>query len=83
MTTDYLSILITLFGTGNIFLLSLILIVAVFGAINGVRGEIMKFFIFMLLIGLSFLATAFVTTLTIVAFCFYYGKKIYKGVKRE
>jgi hypothetical protein len=43
----------------------------------------MKFFIFMMLIGLSFLTTSFVTIITIVAFCFYYGKKIYKGVKRE
>lgn len=81
--SDYLSILITLFGTGNIFMLSLILFFAIYGAINGVRGEIMKFFVFIVLIGLSFLTTVFVTTLTIVAFCFYYGKKIYKGVKRE
>jgi len=83
MTTDYLSILITLFGTGNIFLLSLVLIVAVFGAINGVRGEIMKFFLFIMIVGLSFLTTTFIKIVTLIIFCFYYGKKIYKGVKRE
>ncbi len=81
--SDYMAILTTLFGGGNIFMLSLILFFAIYGAINGVRGEIMKFFVFIALIGLSFLTTVFVTTLTVVAFCFYYGKKIYKGVKRE
>jgi hypothetical protein len=83
MTTDYMAILVSLFGTGNVFLLSFVLFVAIYGAINGVRGEIMKFFIFMLLIGLSFLTTTFVTTLTVVTFCFYYGKKIYKGIQKS
>jgi len=81
--SDYIAILVTLFGSGNMLLLSLVLFFAVYGALNGIRGEILKFFMFMMLIGLSFLTTPFVITLIIVIFCFYYGKKIYKGVKRE
>jgi hypothetical protein len=81
--SDYMQILISLFGSGNILLLSLVLFFAVYGALNGIRGEMLKFFMFIMLIGLSFLTTTFVTTLIIVVFCFYYGKKIYKGVKRE
>ncbi len=81
--TDYISILIPLFGSGNIMLLSFILGVVLVGAINGIRGEIMKFFIFISVIGLTFLTTKFVTILTVLAFSFYYGKKIYKGIKRE
>jgi hypothetical protein len=81
--SDYMEILIALFGSGNMLLLSLVLFFAVYGALNGIRGEILKFFMFIMLIGLSFLTTTFVTTLIIVVFCFYYGKKIYKGVKRE
>jgi hypothetical protein len=81
--SDYMAILIALFGSGNMLLLSLVLFFAVYGALNGIRGEILKFFMFIMLIGLSFLTTTFVTTLIIVVFCFYYGKKIYKGVKRE
>ena len=80
---DYLVPVITLFGSGNVFLLSFVLFVAIFGAINGIRGEIMKFYIFILIIGLSFLTTTFVTIVTVLIFCFYYGKKIYKGIQRQ
>jgi len=81
--TEYTSILVALFGSGNIFLLSFIVGCAVFGAINGIRGEILKFFCFIAIIGLTFLTTKFVTLVTILAFSFYYGKKIYKGIKRQ
>jgi len=81
--TDYLAIITPLFGSGNVFLLTFILGCAMFAAINGVRGEIMKFFIFIAILGLTFLTTKFVTIVTILIFCFYYGKKIYKGIKRE
>jgi hypothetical protein len=79
---DYMSILTALFGTGNVFLLSFILGCAVFGAIKGIRGEVLKMFIFLAIIGLSFLTTKFVTIVTILIFSFYYGKKIYKGIQR-
>lgn len=81
--TDYLSVLVSLFGSGNVLLLSLVLVIAVFGAINGIRGEILKFFLFIMIVGLSFLTTTFITIVTLIIFCFYYGKKIYKGIKRE
>jgi len=81
--TEYTSILVALFGSGNIFLLSFIVGCAVFGAIHGIRGEILKFFCFIAIIGLTFLTTKFVTLVTILAFSFYYGKKIYKGIKRQ
>lgn len=80
--SDYLSILTSLFGSGNVFILSMVLIVTIFGAIQGVRGEILKFFLFLFIIGLSFSTTTFVTICAILIFCFYYGKKIYKGVQR-
>ena len=80
---DYLALLIPLFGSGNIFLLTFILGCVLFGALNGVRGEIMKFVILVAVIGLSFLTTKFVTIVTVLIFCFYYGKKIYKGVQRQ
>lgn len=80
---DYTAVLVSLFGSGNILLLSLILACAVFGAIKGVRGEMLKFFLFVVIIGLSFLTTKFVTIISVIAFCFYYGKKIYKGIKRD
>lgn len=81
--TDYLGTVVSIFGSGNTFLLSMILMVAVYGAINGVRGEILKFFIFMLIFGLSFLTTPFVTISALIAFSFYYGRKIYKGIQRQ
>lgn len=82
---DYTSILVALFGSGNMFLLSFILMCAVFGAINGIRGEILKFFCFIAIIGLSLAlgVTTFVTIIAILAFSFYYGKKIYKGIQRQ
>jgi hypothetical protein len=80
---DYTAVLISLFGSGNILLLAFIVGCAVFGAIKGTRGEMLKFFLFISIIGLTFLAGTFITTITTLAFCFYYGKKIYKGIKRE
>lgn len=80
---DYTGILVALFGSGNVFLLSFILGCAVVAAINGIRGEVLKFFLFIAIIGLTFLTTKFVTIVAILAFSFYYGKKIYKGIKRE
>jgi len=80
---DYTAILISLVGSGNILLLSLVLLFAIFGAISGIRGEMMKFFILIAIVGLSFLATPFVATVAVIVFCFYYGKKIYKGVYRQ
>lgn len=81
--SDYVSILIALFGTGNVFLLSFVLFCTIFAAITGIRGEIFKFYLFIAIIGLSFLATKFVTIVALLIFSFYYGKKIYKGIKRE
>jgi hypothetical protein len=81
--TDYISILIPIFGSGNVMLLSFVLMCAIFGALNGIRGEILKFFLFMAILGLSFLTTKFVIIVSVLAFCFYYGNKIYKGIKRE
>lgn len=80
---DYTAVLVSLFGSGNILLLAFIVGCAVFGAVRGIRGEMLKFFLFISIIGLTFLTTKFVTIITILAFCFYYGKKIYKGIKRE
>lgn len=82
---DYTSILISLFGTGNMLLLSLVLMFAIFGAINGIRGEVLKFFVIIAIIGLSVAlgVTVYVVTVAVMIFSFYYGKKIYKGVKRE
>ena len=81
--SDYMGILVSIFGSGNVVLLSFVLICAVFGAMKGVRGEILKFFLFIAIIGLTFLATKFVTIIAILVFCFYYGKKIYKGIQRQ
>lgn len=81
--TDYTSILVALFGSGNLFLFSFVLICAVFAALYGIRGEVLKFFLFILILGLSFTTTKSVTIITLLIFCFYYGKKIYKGIKRE
>ena len=81
--TDYIAIITALFGSGSIFLIILILMVVIFGALNGVRGEIIKFFLFLFILGLSFLTTTFIKVIVIIAFCFYYGKKIYKGVQRQ
>jgi hypothetical protein len=50
---------------------------------KGIRGEVLKLFIFIVIIGLTFLTTKFVTIATILAFSFYYGKKIYKGIQRQ
>jgi hypothetical protein len=81
--TDYISIITALFGSGSIFLVILIVLVVIFGALNGVRGEIIKFYLFIFILGLSYLTTIFVKTIVIIAFCFYYGHKIYKGVQRQ
>jgi len=80
---DYMGVLISLFGSGNILLLSFIVGCAIFGAVKGIRGEILKFFCFISIIGLTFLTTKFVTIITILIFSFYYGKKIYKGIQRQ
>ena len=80
---DYTSILIALFGSGNILLLTFVLGCVIAGAVYGVRGEIMKFFIMIAVLGLSFLTTKFVTIVVILIFSLYYGKMIYKGIKRE
>jgi len=81
--TDYTGILVALFGSGNMFLLSFILVCAIFGAMVGIRGEILKFFIFMLIFALSFMTTLVVTVITLLIYSFYYGKKIYKGIQRQ
>ena len=81
--SDYVGILTAIFGSGNILLLTFILGCAVFGAMKGIRGEVLKLFIFIVIIGLTFLTTKFVTIATILAFSFYYGKKIYKGIQRQ
>lgn len=81
--SDYMGILVSLFGSGNIFLLSFILLCAIFGAMKGIRGEILKLYIFIAVIGLTFLTTKFVTIIAILIFSFYYGKNIYKGIQRS
>ena len=79
---DYIGTLVSLFGGAGIFLLSLILLATIYGAIKGMRGEILKFFMFLAVFGLSFLTTVFVRVIIILIFCFYYGFKIYGGIKK-
>ena len=81
--SDYMSLISSLFGSGNILLLSFIVGCAIFGAIKGIRGEMLKLFCFIAIIGLTFLTTKFVTIVALLAFSFYYGKKIFKGVQRQ
>lgn len=80
--TDYTSVLVGLLGSGNMVVLSLVLLSAIFAIIKGVRGELYKFYAFILILGLSFLTSKYVTVITIIIFGAYYGKKIYKGVER-
>jgi len=80
---DYIGTLVSLFGGGGVFLLSFILMASIFGAIKGIKGEVMKFYIFITIFGLSFLTTVFVRIMAIIIFCFYYGKKIYWGIKSK
>lgn len=79
---DYLNILISILGGVTSFVFVMLIAFTWISFSYNVRTELLKFFLFVFVLGFSFILSPIVLIPTIILFGIYYGRKIYKSLIR-